>query len=105
MNCLESTDLALVTLKIVSPSLDLVGTDESTIDDVFALEDRGAMVLNIILVFLLELEVFLCIVIKITRLPNQHCGHFISNEALSAIERGQYGKRCLSLPLKKFDQV
>ena len=86
MKCFESANLALVTLEIVSPSLDLVGTDESTIDDVFALEDRGAMVLNIILIFLLELEVFLSIVIKITRLPNQHCGHLICYEALSAIE-------------------
>ena len=86
MKCFKSADLALVTLKIVSPSLDLVGTDESTIYVVFALEDCGAMVLNIKLVFLLELKVFLSIVIKVTRLPNQHCGHLIRYEALSAIE-------------------
>ena len=79
--------------------------DKSLGEDVFAVEDRAAVLLDIEHILMIQLEVILRVVAQIARLPDDLGGHLVCHELLSCVQGHKRGEGRQSLPLYKFDQV
>ena len=101
----KRSNLALMSLKVIAPSLDLVCIYKTAVHKVLAQKDGATVLFDIGHVLLLELEIILCTFVQVTRLANHHRSHLISHVLLPGIESGQRGELVQSLSLQEFDQI
>ena len=79
----------LVILKVFSPALHCVGVNQTFCNSGVCMEDCTTVLLNVLLVFLLKLEIFFGAAIKVARLPNDHRCHLVCNEGVSRVHGGK----------------
>lgn len=88
INLAKGARHAFIVLEVVSPALALIGLDQSTIEQLTALEDLMAVLLDIQHVLLVKLEIILRVVVQIARLPYQARGHLVCDELLPTVKCG-----------------